>query len=286
MKYKIAIRIEGGFGDCILSTRFVPAIKEYHKDTDNNIICCYDNDRDESYQIDVLKYFYKSFYDEYVLLNRSISGLESLPIINHSDLSQYDAYYNLKIDDMQWATYNFDWLSRFYYFPKPDIHLDKEDYICVHLTHNKWPPKNLSKEYITSVIEKLYDIHPRIVAIASQSELSSYDNVKSKIQIVHGDIVDICKTVGRSRVFLTIDSGFKYIAYSYGVPTLEVADYYFEPGITHPMIHARWLIYPSRGLPLYTDPEIIKIGIKNILDNKIATLYPYQNSNHTTFKLN
>lgn len=282
-KNSIAVRIEGGLGDCLLSTRFIPAIREYHTEN-SDIIFCYDNNRNESYQLEVIKNLYPSFYDDYVLLDHPISGVD-LPLIHKEDLSGYNFFYNLKIDDMEWTKYNFNWLSRFYYFPKPEINLTKKDYICLHLTHNKWAPKNLDQSYITEIIKKILQIHPNIIAITTDTEESSYREVRELVRVYKGNIVDVCKVVGAASIFLTIDSGFKYIAYAYGVPTLEIADHFIDYGVVHPMIHARWLPYPSRGLPLYTDPNIIKQCLQNILENRIATLYPYQISNQKTFNM-
>ena len=88
-----------------------------------------------------------------------------------------------------------------------------------------------------------------------------------------------------AKVFITIDSGFKYIAYANGVPTIETADYYSQVGATHPMIRARWLPFQERGLPLYSDPQYFVVGLKNILGNRISSIFPYHNSNDKAFKL-
>ena len=280
----IAVKLEGGLGDCLLATRFVPAIKEYHNVTECYITCCYENNRNEAYQLDILPQLYPSFYNSYVLLNYRIDGI-NLPLVKSQDLHQYDQFYNLKIDDMEWTTYDFNWLSKFYYFPKPETNWTSKDYICLHLTHDRWPPKNLDRSYITQIVKELLQIYPNIKAITTPKESVSYNDVSSMIDVCQGSMMDTCRIVGESKAFLTIDSGFKYIAYACGVPTIEIADHFSSPGTIHPMINARWLPFPSRGLPLYTDPKIISICMNNILKNKIAVLYPYQNSNKHTFKL-
>lgn len=281
-KINIAVRLEGGLGDCLLSTRFIPAIREHYKLFECDIACYYENNRNESYQLNVIPKLYPSFYQKYFLLDHPIDGVH-LPVVSSSNLKNFDYFYNLKIDDMEWTTYNFDWLSRFYYFPKPETNWSKKDYICIHLTHDRWAPKNLQSSYITKIVYELLKIYPNIKAITTPNESDSYKEVYSLIDVNQGSIIDMCKIVGESKAFLTIDSGFKYIAYACGIPTLEIADHFTSPGTIHPMIHARWLPFPSRGLPLYSEPNLIGLCMQNILNNPIATLYPYQNSNSSTF---
>lgn len=269
----ILIKFEGGLGDCLLANRFVPAIKEKHPNS--QIYCAlkknevYQND---VFQIEVLSHFYKEFYDSFIMFDESL-------------IEKYDHFYNLHIDKMKWSTYDFDWFSRFYYFPKPKIKVEKKDIICLHLTHNKWAPKNLRKKYITALVDELLNITPNIVAICTESEKERYDEVKDKIKIHCSNVISACEVVASSRVFITIDSGFKYIAYAYGVPTIETADYYFEPGATHPMVKARWLPFQERGLPLYSDPKLFKIALKNILENRISSFCPLAKDIKAAFKL-
>ena len=103
---KIGVKLEGGLGDCLLANRFIPAIRDFHKNS--KITCFFDNNRSETFQLEVLKKFYPSFYDEFHL-------------IDQFDKNNFDYFYNLHIDKMEWTKYEFDWLSRFYYFPKPLI---------------------------------------------------------------------------------------------------------------------------------------------------------------------
>jgi hypothetical protein len=51
------------------------------------------------------------------------------------------------------------------------------------------------------------------------------------------------------------------------------------------MIKARWLPFEERGLPLYSDPKFFTIALKNILENKIASIFPLAKDVKATFKL-
>tara|TARA_R110000824_G_scaffold20482_5_gene77106 strand:+ start:6656 stop:7474 length:819 start_codon:yes stop_codon:yes gene_type:complete len=266
----ILVRGEGGLGDCLLANRFIPAIREYHPDSE--ITFALDNDRGESFQLDVLSYFYPEISDNY-------------SFFSDHEPSHFDYFYDLHIDKMLWTQYSFDWLSRFYYFPKPKIEIEKEDFVCLHLTHDKWPPKNLSKYYIARLIEEIRKVHPFIKAICTESEKESYEDILNEDEVVCSDIITACKTVAASKAFITIDSGFKYIAYAYGVPTIETADYYKEIGKVHPMIKARWLPFNERGLPLMYNVEFFKAALYNILNNKISTISPFFNTNENIFKI-
>lgn len=269
----ILVKFEGGLGDCLLANRFIPAIKEKHPGF--RIHCALEKNavyKNEAFQTEVLSHFYKDFYDSFILFDQSL-------------IDKYNYFYNLHIDKMDWSSYDFDWLSRFYYFPKPKIKIQKKETVCLHLTHNKWEPKNLKKTYITALVNELLNTFPNIVAICTESEKERYDDVKDKIKIHCSNVISACEVVASSRVFVTIDSGFKYIAYAYGVPTIETADYYLQAGSTHSMIKARWLPFEERGLPLYSDPKFFTIALKNILENKIASIFPLAKDVKATFKL-
>ena len=99
------------------------------------------------------------------------------------------------------------------------------------------------------------------------------------------DIVTACKTVAAAKAFITIDSGFKHIAYAYGVPTIETADYYIEVGQVHPMIKARWLPFNERGVPLLYNVDFFKIALRNIFNNKISSIFPFHKDSKETFNL-
>ena len=60
---KILVRGEGGLGDCLLANRFIPAIKEKHPNSE--ITFALDNDRGETFQLDVLSHFYPDMSDNY-----------------------------------------------------------------------------------------------------------------------------------------------------------------------------------------------------------------------------
>jgi len=268
--FDILVKIEGGLGDCLLGNRFIPAIIE--KYPNSSITVGFDNSRGEAYQLSVLKEFYPHLSDRYCLWK---------------DAYKYnvDYFYDLHIDKMKWTTYDFDWLSRFYYFPKTVKNYEKQDYVCLHLTHNLWEPKNLQKDYITKLVNALHEVDQNLVAICTEKEKERYADVLEKVDIVCDSVVKACETVLHAKAFITIDSGFKYMAYANGVPTIETADYYSQVGVTHPMIKARWLPFQERGLPLYSDPQYFAVGLKNILENAISSIFPYNNSNKKTFKL-
>lgn len=267
---KILVRAEGGLGDCLLANRFIPAIREKHPNSE--ITFALDNDRGETFQLDVLYHFYKRMSDTYSFF------------ADHNP-DDFDYFYDLHIDKMLWTTYDFDWLSRFYYFPKPKVKIEKQDYVCLHLTHNKWPPKNLPKYYLEQVVKSIKQVTPSVKAICTESEIGSYCNILTEDEIVCGDIVTACETVAGAKAFVTIDSGFKYIAYAYGVPTIETADYYTDVGQIHPMIKARWLPFNERGLPLLCNVDFFKLALHNIFINKISSIFPFHSKPKETFNI-
>jgi hypothetical protein len=45
------------------------------------------------------------------------------------------------------------------------------------------------------------------------------------------------------------------------------------------------LPFQERGLPLYSDPQYFTVGLKNVLENRISSIFPYNNSIERTFKI-
>lgn len=269
-KSRVLVRAEGGLGDCLLSNRFIPAIREKH--ADSHITFGFDNSRGETYQLSVLKEYFPTMSDRYCLFGE----------VNKND---FDFFYDLHIDKMEWTKYDIDWLSRFYYFPKPEKRIEKKDHVCLHLTHNLWEPKNLKKEYITNLVNKLLESGNKLVAICTEREQERYSDVSNKIQIVCSTISNACKAVLSAQAFITIDSGFKYLAYSNGVPTIETSNYHLNLGKVPELIRARWIPFQERGVPLYASVEILDLALKNILENRISAIQPFHKSNQATFKL-
>ena len=143
----------------------------------------------------------------------------------------------------------------------------------------------MPKYYIEKLIEAIKKVNPYVRAICTESEIDSFSNCLSEDEIVCEDIVTACETVAVAKAFITIDSGFKHIAYAYGVPTIETADYYTEVGQVHPMIKARWLPFNERGVPLLYNVNFFAVALSNILNNKISTLHPFNNLNSNIFNL-
>jgi ADP-heptose:LPS heptosyltransferase len=182
----IAVRLEGGIGDCLLANRFVFAIKEKYP---NSKITAYIDSEGQTFQKEALETLYPNVYKELKIipckkykelwihsqfgeeLNRGI--LENVPDEIREEMeTKYDKFYDLHIDSLKWTEYDFDWLRYFYFFPKPELvckNLLKDDYIILHLVSSGSTSDRLENWYIDELIgtlRKSLDSKLKIVLIS------------------------------------------------------------------------------------------------------------------------
>ncbi len=283
---RISVRMEGGLGDHILANRFVPAIIDKYPGAEIHL---FSDTSGKTLQSDTLLSLYK-FYKSRTLLKRkseeyyikSQFGKENYPAhINNMDEYQkdymlsFDKFYNLHIDWMDWIYFDFHWQNYFYHFPKPDYEVsdykNKKDYIILHLaSDNMGNNHRMSKKYLNSLISQIpitYDI--KILSTPSTEDfiLSTIEE-KDHLQIISEPLPNIISLVKSSSGIIAIDSGIKYLGYTFNIPTISWAKESKKAHGCPLAFQARWLTFPHLYFPLeYNEKDMVECLLNLIASN-------------------
>lgn len=287
----IAVRLEGGLGDCLLGNRFVSAIKDKYK---NAQVTAYIDSEGKTFQKEGLEILYPSMYKEIkVIPNKKYKefwvdcqfgidnyygALENVPDNIRNEMESYDKFYDLHIDSLKWTNYDFDWLKYYKFFPTPDLNTPNElgEYIVFHLISSTSLGHRLEDWYIESLVKET--AKTQTVYIISTADTNHfYNSVKDleNVHIVNGSVEDMCKLISNAKFMLSTDSGFRYIAYGYGIPTLTFSKHSTQSFTSIPSHQIRWLMFPETCFPLHTDYKFMCALINKIMANKAYILLPY-----------
>ena len=289
---KISVRMEGGLGDHLLANRFVPAILDKYPGAEIHL---FSDTGGKTLQSDTLLSLY-TFYKSRTLLKRqsekytisSQFGEENFPShINNTNNEQrkqmlsFDKFYNLHLDWMEWVYYDFHWQNYFYHFPKPHLEVQKypavNNYIILHLaSDNMGNNHRMSKKYINNIINNippLFDI--KILSTPSTEEfINEVIEPKGNIEIISEPLPTIISMVKSSSGIMAIDSGIKYLGYTFNIPTLSWAKECKDPHICPLAFQARWLTYPQLYYPLEYDADRMVESLLNLIKSNNFFLNP------------
>jgi ADP-heptose:LPS heptosyltransferase len=291
---KIAVRMEGGLGDHLCANRFVAAILDKYPKAD---VTAYSDTEGQTFQREALVSLYPDFYKEVKVIPerkykkmiiKSVLGTENFPpLLSNipdeylSEMKSADKFYDLHIDSfpMEYKNYDFEWLRYFHFFPKPTVDLKSpvsEDSIVFHLDSAASSDINdLSSKHCENLVAPLAK-HARCLLIAKDpsSEFYSWTRDHAGVELISGTIKSIADYVSGAKLFVGIDSGFKFLAHALDVPALVLSRSSLQPNSCINSFHVRWLMWPNICYPLYTQPCVIHRAAKKILEEKILGLVP------------
>ena len=287
----IAVRLEGGLGDCLLGNRFIPAIKEKYKETS---ITAFIDSEGKTFQKEALDILYPSMYKEIKIIEKKkykpfwvdcqfgmdnyYGALENVPDNILTEMESYDKFYDLHIDSLKWIDMDFDWLRYYRFFPKPELKIEntKGDYIVFHLISSTSVGHRLEDWYIERLVKETAQNH-KVYIISTQDTNHLYKNIENieNIHLFNGSIKDVCELISNAKFMLSTDSGFRYIAYGYGIPTLTYSKHSSQPFSSIPSHQIRWLMFPETCIPLNYDCVKVVDMINKIVINKGYILAPY-----------
>lgn len=270
MTKKIAIRLEGGIGDHLCAIRFLPAIADIYpncefygfSDTENN----YAAKR-------VIETLWPNLFrhievipnkkDKHYIMNHQfgqekyISLLENIPDeYQHKMLNNFDKFYDLHIDGLHWMKYDFSWSKYFYTFMKPEINLGQKSVVKNQIALNLYSDSNSSNlldfRYIKKLIQEL-SLNYSLIILATKSNKHIYSECEEYAKIVTEDIIDACKIIQNSQLFLTLDSGLKFLGYGLNTPTINFLSQITEYGSLPIHQYIRWNPFTWSVVPLNYD---------------------------------
>lgn len=300
----ISVRLEGGAGDCLLGHRFSNAILEKYPEAE---ITAYIDSEGKTFQKEVIECLYPSFYKDIKIIpnkkykefwvdcqfgtDNYYGALENVPDHIRDEMESYDKFYDLHIDSLKWTGYDFDWLRHFKFFPKPELKSENSrgEYIVFHLVSSTSAGHRLEDWYITKLIS-LISKNYKCVIISTEDTNKFFNDVKDiyNVEIFNGQIKDVCSIISNASMMIATDSGFRYIAYGYGIPTLTFSSHSRQPFSSIPSHQLRWLMFPETCFPLNWDANAIDAIVNNILTkDKGYILAPYLNDfNNQAIKRN
>jgi len=287
----IAVRLEGGAGDCLLANRFMPAIKERHPDAK---IHAFIDSEGKTFQKEVLELCYSHFYESIQVIPRKkykefwvdcqfgtdnyYGALENVPDEWLDKMQSMDKFYDLHIDSLKWTGHDFDWLRYFRFFPKPSITAPNQKKIILHLVSSTSDGHRLTKEYITELATKICNGNTdhEVIAIATEDSREYYQGVSApNFSISVGDIGSVVRHLAGAACMVSTDSGFRYLAYGYGIPTFTFSKHCTAPYSAIPSHLIRWLIFPETCFPLNFNASYIAGKVKQVVEQKASILVPY-----------
>jgi ADP-heptose:LPS heptosyltransferase len=288
----ISVRLEGGAGDCLLGNRFIPAIKEMYPRSD---ITAYIDSEGKTFQKELLEITYPYFYKEIKIIQRKkykpfmvdcqfgtdnyYGALENVPDDIVAEMNGYDLFYDLHIDSLKWMTYDFDWQRYFKFFPRPQrINKKTTKKIVLHLVSSTSTGHRLEQWYLDGLINKICDKFPdhTVVAISTEETKSCYSSITNKNFVVHiGDIASVVDQIASADMMLSTDSGFRYLAYGFSIPTLTFSAHCPQPHTAIPSHMIRWLVFPETCYPLHYNMQLVVDTMNNINKNPGVILAPF-----------
>lgn len=291
----ISVRLEGGLGDCLLGHRFSVAIKEQYP---HSHITAYIDSEGKTFQKETIEILYPSFYKDIKIIpnkkykefwinsqfgtENQIGFIENVPDDIYKEMAAFDKFYDLHIDSLKWTKYDFDWLRYFKFFPKPELSKkqNNEDYAVLHLISASSEAHRMENWYIVSLIKALSKtIKCYIISTESTNHLYKELENENNIEIFNGSIRDVCEKISNSKIMLSTDSGFRYVAHAFNVPSLIFSQNSPQPFFAKPSHQIRWLMFPETCFPLHTDIDFITdLTRKILLEDKAYVLFPYINN--------
>lgn len=287
----ISVRLEGGLGDILCANRFVSSILEKYPKSN---ITAYIDSEGKTFQKEALSILYPSSYKDIKIIpnkkykefwvdcqfgiDNYYGALENVPDHIRKEMESYDKFYDLHIDSLKWLDYDFDWLRYYKFFPKPELKLPNQigDYIILHLVSSTSIGHRLEDWYIERLITNLSK-NNKIYIISTIDTNHFYEKVKNlnNVTLFNGTIQEVCELISNAKLMISTDSGFRYIAYGYGIPTITFSKHSPQPFTAIPSHQIRWLMFPETCFPLnYNSDHIIELS-NNILINKGYILVPY-----------
>jgi ADP-heptose:LPS heptosyltransferase len=287
----ISVRLEGGMGDCLLGNRFIPAIKEAYP---NSEITAFIDSEGKTFQKEILDCCYPSFYKEIKIIpnkkykdfwvdcqfgtDNYYGALENVPDKILSEMLSYDKFYDLHIDSLKW-TKNKTWIKYHRFFPKPHVEplQTPNRYIVLHLVSSTSVGHRMEEWYIVRLIKELLERGNFNIKIISTPDTNHfYQNLESKrVEIINANIKTIVSIIGGAAGMISTDSGFRYLAYGYSIPTLIFSKQSVQPFSAIPSHQIRWLIFPETCFPLHYDATRVSETLLNCIKNPAQILVPY-----------
>tara|TARA_R110000824_G_scaffold13284_2_gene57992 strand:- start:102 stop:1049 length:948 start_codon:yes stop_codon:yes gene_type:complete len=295
------VRIEGGLGDHFAANRFIPAIKEKNPGC---TIDLFSDTEGKTQQSDILKRMWPSHFDKVHILEKKKyknfkikssnfpeedhkGNIKNVPDDQYEKMTNdYDKFYDLHIDSLEWLNHDYDWFKYFNIFPKPetsgrmaaDTCYFPDDFILAHLYARDDADSNMESWYISKLLKNITQEFDVVILYDEKSEHQYKDLMNEgneRLHFMNESLVDIFDISSRCSAMFGIDSGIRYIPYHYGKPVFTFSKYCKQYGVVQYSYLIRWLFNDRYVFPLHYEVTSAGQILKNCLRNPAYRLYPH-----------
>lgn len=207
---------------------------------------------------------------------------ENIPDEWMEKIKSYDTWINGHIDGLDIMDEKFPWAKYFNKFPKPEINPVNNigDFCVSHLISSTNGDHRLNTSFylprLIKEIDKFCKERNWQHIIISQESINSFyeSTVKECVnsRIFNGSITDVCDVIVNAKLMISVDSGFRPIAYPL-MPVVSLSKQCSSPNIIPISHQLRWNpIKPY--FPLNYDTGTIIKTARKLLDNQVYSLFP------------
>ena len=290
--------MEGGLGDHFAANRFIPAIKEKHPEA---IIDLFSDTEGNTQQSSILKEMWPSHFNEiYILKEKKYKNfkikssnfpeedhrgnIKNVPDEQHDRMTKdYDKFYDLHIDSLEWLNHDYDWFKYFNIFPRPEKTMEAqralpEKFILAHLYARDDADSNMENWYISKLLNNITQEFDVVVLYDENSKDQYHKLVEEcnpRLHFIHARLGEIFHIASKCSAMFGIDSGIRYIPYHFGKPTFTFSKYCKQYGVVQYSYLIRWLFNDRYVFPLHYEVTSAGQILKNCLKNPAYRLYPH-----------
>lgn len=296
---KISVRMEGGLGDHFAANRFIPAIKELHPNCEIDL---YSDTEGKQEQSNILKKFWPSYFNDIHVIDSKkfkqfkikstnfgeenyIGSIKNIPDeIYHKMTKDYDKFYDLHIDSLDWLNHDYAWLKYFNFFSAPERSPEQEqavpfdNFILAHLYARDDADSNMESWYINKLLKNISKDF-NVIVLYDDNSKKEYEELISQsipnLRFTHASLSQIFYLSSKCTAMFGIDSGIRYIPYHFGKPVFTFSKYCKVYGKTQYSYLIRWLFNEKFVFPLHFEVSSAGEIIKNTLRNPAYKLYPF-----------
>lgn len=290
--------MEGGIGDHFAANRFIPAIKSFHKNCEIDL---FSDTEGNKHQSDVLKKMWPSHFREVHVINNKKFSTFKIKCSNFPDenypghidnvpdevrkkmINEYDLFYDLHIDSLDWLNHPYDWFKHFNFFPKPEFNTNSDiklpdNFIMTHLHARDGADSNMEDWYVSKLLKNISQEFDVVVLINEESK-DFYKKIQKdnldRVHFIEASLEEIFYVSSKCIAAFGIDSGIRFIPYHFGKPTFTFSKYCKQYGTVQYSYLIRWLFNEKFVFPLHYDVKSASKIIKNSLVNPAYRLYPF-----------
>ena len=134
----------------------------------------------------------------------------------------------------------------------------------------------MSKSYYKEIIEEIPKEYDIFITTTKSTEDFINKNIttSNRVRIIEAPITKIISLIKNASGLLAIDSGLKYLGYTFNIPTIGWAKECLRPHTCPSSHHIRWLTFPQLFFPLSFSAKNVISSLLNLINSNNYILNP------------